>query len=278
MASVKSLIDLVVGPTYNQADLVAALRGLSRAPIGCGQLSKSGSNLILLPHNGNDRLIAGELEEIPSAGVTLAPTGATPDTTCFIYSYMNAGVMTLEFSTTGYVVDSTHGHAVKSGDSSRSLEGMARAITGPAWADTETQRFVRSWYNDPLIHTRDAFSANRTTTSTTNVEIHSEIRSEFLVWAGELVLARLHILMSNSGAGGVTAASVAFDGGTGDELLTQIQKATAGHFAICSYVYLKTGLAEGYHFISLIGRVGSGTGTYNATGSDLGVILVGAGR
>lgn len=115
------------------------------------RLTKSGANLVLSRHNGTKLIIDGTAETIPSGGVTLAATGLSVDTTYFIYVFMSGATMTLEASTTGHATDGTTGVEIKSGDSTRTLVGMARVITGPAWQDTDAQRFVRSWFNDPGV-------------------------------------------------------------------------------------------------------------------------------
>jgi hypothetical protein len=84
--------------------------------LGQCKLSKSGANLILLPYKGNKLTINGTSQSIPAAGITLAPP-ATTLTLYYIYAYMNAGVMTLEASTTAHVTDATTGVEIKSGDS-----------------------------------------------------------------------------------------------------------------------------------------------------------------
>jgi hypothetical protein len=60
------------------------------------RLAKSGANLLLARHNGHRIVINGAAQTIPAAGLSLAAAGLTPDTTYFIYAFMNAGVMTLE--------------------------------------------------------------------------------------------------------------------------------------------------------------------------------------
>jgi len=110
------------------------------------RLILSSGNLVLTPYNGNRIRINNAIYETPSGGVSLAATGATADTTYFIYVYDNAGTLTLERSTTGHSTH-TNGIEIKSGDATRTLVGMARAITGPAWVDSTSQRFVLSWFN-----------------------------------------------------------------------------------------------------------------------------------
>jgi hypothetical protein len=229
---------------------------------GHGQcvLAKSGANILLSPKNGNKLIINGSVQSIPSAGVSLAATGLTAGTSYFIYAYMNSGTMTLEASATGHSTDAATGVEIKTGDATRSLVGLIRAITGPAFADTDTQRFVISWFNRRAIGMANGFSANRSTASTTYVELHTEIRCEFLTWGDESVSAAQASWVAASGASSEFAA-VAFDGttpengGVGNYI-------PAGTTVNISTTANKSGLAEGYHYATLIGKAQS---TFTAT-------------
>lgn len=101
---------------------------MAKIPIGqpgeC-KLTFSGSNLLLSPYNGNRIVVNDALYAIPSAGIILAATGATANTTYYVYVYDNAGTLTLERSTTGHATDSNNGIEIKSGDATRVLVGMA---------------------------------------------------------------------------------------------------------------------------------------------------------
>lgn len=227
------------------------------------RLAKSGGDLLLSRYNGKSITINGALEVIPSAGVTLAATGLTPSTLYYIYAYMNAGTMTLEASTTGHSTDSVTGIEIKTGDATRTLVGMALPITGPAWQDTTKQRFVRSWFNDQGIAGMSVFTASRATTSTSYVELNTEIRNEFLIWDGEIAL----ICGSGSSTqttGNQNHTAAAFDGTTPEPGTYSAWYVGAGTNQGSAYSinYPKPGLSEGYHYATLIGKVGGGTGTW----------------
>jgi hypothetical protein len=163
MASIKSLIDAFDVNTTNRA-LVSALRAFSRTG-GCGRLTKSGSNLLFSPFNGNLISINGNFEEIPDAGVTLGVGGLSASTTYRIYAFMSAGTLTLEASTTVHATQAGTGIEIKSGDATRTLVGMARTNGSTAWEDSATKRLVLSWFNRRAIHGRNGFAADRTTAS-----------------------------------------------------------------------------------------------------------------
>ena len=48
--------------------------------------------------------------------------------------------------------------------------------------DSFSQRFVISWFNRRRRHMLNTFTTARTTTSTGQVELHTEIRCEFVIW------------------------------------------------------------------------------------------------
>jgi len=232
-------------------------------PLGQCQLAKSGSNLLLSPFRGNRLTINSALETVPDAGVTLSTGGLSATTLYYIYAFMNSGTMTLEASTTAYATQSGTGIRVKSGDATRTLVGMARTDGSTAWADSATQRFVRSWFNDPGIALLNNFTANRTISGSSYSEINSEIRIEFLVWNGEIFQIN---------AGGQCAASsspldpftaFAFDGTSAEdsEGVTETVTGTSAGVGF-SFTHYKSGLSEGYHYATLLGQISSGTGTW----------------
>lgn len=226
-------------------------------------LVKSGANIVLQPRNGNLLAINGINQSIPSAGVSLAPSGLTPSTLYYIYAYMNAGTMTLEASTTGNATSTSTGVEVKSGDSTRTLVGIARPVSGPAWQDTAAQRFVRSWFNRPRVAGSGAFTAQRTRTNTGWGEVDAEIRVEFLLWPDELVHSAINGYSFNSGAN-TTYASVGYDGIT-NEGASETYGTSGGAIG---YSRPKSGLSLGYHYATVLGRTSSGTGTYGAVSPD----------
>lgn len=152
----------------NGTDVVHATT--TAQPLG-GRLTKSGSNLLLSPYNGATLLVNSVAYAIPDAGVTLAVgatlrEGGTPaaNTTYYIYAKYASGAMSLIASATGYSVQAATGVAVCSSDSTLTLVGMARTVTGPAWVDTSAQRYVLSYLNRRSI----AFSVVQTSDCAVN--------------------------------------------------------------------------------------------------------------
>lgn len=235
--------------------------GIQLLQLGQCRLIKSGANLLLSPLNGNKILINGVQQVIPSAGVQLVPP-ATTLILYYIYVYMNSGTMTLEASTTGHSTDTTTGVEVKTGDATRTLVGMARTVSS-AWVDTITQRFVRSWFNRITAHMFKSFSNNRFTTSGAFVEIDPEIRNEFLIWADEGVSTSIQGTTSNSNVSAYDLTTVGWDGTADVNTSNSCGGGGAGVYYNCSMVCTKTGLAEGYHYVTLMGVVTGGTGYWS---------------
>lgn len=155
-------------------------------------LRKVGANLVLSPKNGNLLFIHGQPEQIPSVGVTLAATGLTPGTVYYIYAYMNAGVMTLEASTTAFGIGSIVpfiGWPIKNGDSTRTIVGLWECTTGPAWAtDDATYIGGVSYFNRRKKTAYKNFNANRSVSAGAGaVEVNTEIRVSYVTWADSVI-------------------------------------------------------------------------------------------
>jgi hypothetical protein len=220
-----------------------------------GVLRLVDANLVLLPLGGKSVWVANQARVIPSAGVGLTPTGLTASTTYFIYAAWVANALTLEASTTGY--SDTDGLAHKTGDESRTLVGMARTSALSVWVDDHNHRFVLSYAHGGPIAATGWLLAPRSTSSTTLVEVHEEIRAEFLAFAGSTMVLNLSGMMIAQTAPPVTVNSyIALDG-----------IPTAGHAITITTAgqYINIGLSTvaegpaGYHGVTLMANVGSGS-------------------
>ena len=251
----------------------------------CGRLSFVSTTAIkFIPFDGDTIRIAGITYQIPSAGIAgVANTSVFVNgsgssnlgasTLYYVYCFNNAGTLTADFSTTAYAVSATAGNVgtyIKSGDETRTLIGMIRTNGSSQFADGATQRFVRSWFNDPGIAGTNNLTTGRTTTSTSSVELNSEIRVEFISWTGEIIQAQGSGICSNSlsSAGNETRTGLGFDGTTFEDTVS-IGVNTVNSYAVCIGMALnKTGLAEGYHYMTLLGYVNNaGTGNWNGSGT-----------
>lgn len=222
------------------------------------RLALSSGDLKLSPFNGNKLIINGVSNIIPAAGVTLAATGLTPTTVYYIYAYLNSGVMTLEASATGHSTDTKTGVEIKNGDVTRTLVGMARPVTGPAWSDTVAKRFVLSYFNQRQLNCLSAFTAGQSTSSTTAVELNTEIRNEFLVWGSDAVMMTGQGTVSPVGVGVVARSFIGVDGITPQDGYSHIFQDT-GNNTDQLIVTSSLTLSEGYHYATLLGNVTSGS-------------------
>lgn len=237
------------------------------APPGQCRLTKPGANIVLSPYNGNKLTINGLLQAIPSAGISLAPTGLTPSALYYIYAFMNAGVMTLEASVTSHSTDITTGVEIKTGDVTRTLVGMARPITGPAFIDTNVQRFVLSWFNRKGKDAWMQQTAIASTASGLNTVLTASLTCEFLTWADEAVLASTEVPVRSSSAAATVTSTITFDGNTSGDSQSgsSLQFPTVGFDASQTLTVYKTGLSEGYHTSTLLGNTTAGTASWGSS-------------
>nr|AER23937.1 hypothetical protein var60 [Variovorax sp. HH01] len=242
----------LLGTTGDQKD---ARDLLGVGGVGQCRLTKSGASLLLSRYNGKFLTVNNVNCTIPSAGVTLPATGLTAGTNYFIYATAASGVVSaLEASTTGYTIDTSNGMPVKSSDATRTLVGMARPVTGPAWQDAAQQRFVISWFNRQELELFGAFTTGRPYGSSTPGEANSEIRNEFLSWGGVPFKSFIDGAAQIDTAGAYVNTFVALDGVAQDASCTfQAYGANARGPVSCSLARSST---EGYHYTSLFGATG----------------------
>lgn len=240
--------------------------GASSAHGEC-RLAKSGANLVLSRLNGNKIVINGVMQSVPSAGVSLAPAGLTPSTLYYIYAFMNAGVMTLEASVTAHSTDTTTGIEIKTGDATRTLVGMVRPITGPAFVDSNLQRFVLSWFNRIGKDAWVQQTATASTASGVNTVLTASLTCEFLTWSDEAVLASTEVSVRSSSTVATVTSTLTFDGSTSGDSQSgnAVQFPTVGFDTPQTLTVYKTGLSEGYHTSTLLGNTTAGTATWGTS-------------
>jgi hypothetical protein len=212
----------------------------------------------LVRKNGAHIQIAGELHEIPSAGVTLGTGGLSNGTTYYVYVYDNAGTLTLEASTTGWAFSTTAGNEgvpIKSGDNTRTLVGMAYFQT-TFYAD-----LTISYWNKVRRVNRFVETSILTTTSTGAwVAIGTPVY--FLHFSNSPnPRAFCSGGFKGSGLGVVAYARLYLDGTTAQPAVLQ---GGNQYDAFCCTTY-DSAVSEGRRYYQLFGIVGSGTGTYGIT-------------
>ncbi len=250
----------------------------------CGRLTYVSATAIkFAPFNGDQIKINGDIYRIPSAGIAgvantsvfVNGTGASnlgASTLYYVYAFINSGVVTADFSTTAHSTSTTEGNVgteIKTGDNTRTLVGMVRTNASSQFADSAAQRFVLSWFNRQTIGGYSAFTVNRTSTSTSLAEVNTEIRNEFLIWAGEAVHASIAGTGRNSNANRYVFTAISFDGGTADFVSLNQNSSAAGQVPV-NISGIKNGLSEGYHYATLFGSVAAsgGTATWDVSAID----------
>jgi hypothetical protein len=247
----------------------------SPGPVTVNQcrVTKSGANLTIGPFMGNRLTFPGGVQAVvPAVGtVTLGTGGLGASTTYNIYAVQTAGVVTsLEASATAHATDAGSGIEIKSGDTTRVLVGQARTTAGTAWADSDAQRFVISYFNRRGVTSANNFTANRSTASTTFTEINTEIRIECLTWPDEDVAYSFGGFIQSSASAVPVYAAVAIDSTTvaDDGGSVNSESAVAVNYRSGAFAGSKNGLSEGYHFFTIVGRGTSGTTvTFYGSGS-----------
>lgn len=244
----------------------AAKTNLLIPPAGQCYMTTSGANIILLPEGGRYLTINGVQEVIPAAGVTLAPTGAAASTRYYIYAFMNAGIMTLEYATTVPVMDTASGVMIKTGDVTRTLVGQSSTnTTAGAWQNSGSTINVLSWFNRRPRSVRISLTGNIGTTSVPFVELDPTYRVSVAAWNGSAVhLAHSGAMNCNAVATinialSVISGSVSLPNGVVDGGSTAATIASANYQANACVSAPMTATADGVSFIGLLGATAAGT-------------------
>ena len=258
---------LGVGTVGQVLTPMSGVPGWGEAPVGgeCRLDYTSATVLTLSRYNGYRLVIDNVARAIQSAGATLANTGIA-NTTYYIYAYWNGSVVALEASATGYSVDSRNGVKVKTGDVTRTLVGKARTNSSGQWVDSDTQRFVLSYFNRRTKSLRSASGGSEvSTTSTSYVILSASKRVEFLSWGDDAQLSSCETQYKNSSVVGAYAA-VYMDGASLSGVVLYITTANAYAYFIFPFMLAPT---EGFHYLDIYVAVFSGTGTFNSTWSNI---------
>lgn len=246
-------------------------------PTNSGKLTYVSATAVkFAPFNGDTIRISGVVYQIPAAGIAgvantsvyvggVAAQNLASSTLYYVYVFNNGGTLTADFRTGTHAISSTAGNIgtqILSGDDSRSLIGMIRTNASSQFVDSDSQRFVRSWFNESGTGGSIHFTATKTSTSGTLAELDSAFRGEFIVWTGERVMLNVTATMSSSAATGRSQIGTGFDGTPapmgGLNILTNAADFAGG----AAQAYSST-LSEGYHYgVIFGGGVASGTATY----------------
>lgn len=226
------------------------------------------TTLYCTPYTGNSIALydgVGTWNTRTSAEFSISLAGLTANTNYDVFCYDNSGTPTLELlawtndTTRATALVRQNGVLVKSGATTRRHMGILR-ITGTTGQSeySATKRFLRNRYNRVTVQGANAFTAIRTTTSTSWAELNSEIRIGFLVFDGEIVESSINgVCWYNSATFAYVDTAVGFDGTT-PEQKSYCWCNNAATLPALSNNNRKLALAEGYHYITALGQVSSG--------------------
>lgn len=228
-------------------------------PVGNVHLNNVSTLAIsLFGFNGGGLNINNTIVQVPSSGVTVSATGKTVDTTHYIYAFMSSlsTLPQLDPSTIG-TTTLTNGMRVKTGSSDRTLVGMARVVTGPAWSSSPL--LTLSYFNRHLVADKSFQTSSDITLSTvaTYAEWSTQNRVPFLTWGDEGVQINASGLVSGNSSGTNVRVAMGFDGVTAEDGWFSYSAPAGLNPGSASIGLTKTGLSEGYHDARLLGGIDS---------------------
>ena len=232
----------------------------------CGRLRfVSATALAFKPFNGKAIKINGVVYDIPAAGMVglantsirvngVAAQNLAASTTYYVYAFINAGVLTADFSTTGHSTSVAAGNAgveIKTGDQTRTLVGMIRTNASAQFADTYKARFVISWFNRANINLQGEHTAGYQVSAQSPIQGQANTRAEFCVWGDDAVFLGVHGWFNNS-LGYYSRGHLGLDGITatlqiGIDVINY--QSNVGPYLSTAMLYHARYIPEGYHFI-----------------------------
>ncbi len=248
----------------------------SNFPLGQVRFSWNSTTQVQLnPYNGNSIQIQGGVFQIPAAGIAAGNTGVfvngaanqnlVSSTLYYVYVFSNAGTPTLDFSTTAYAQDTTIGNVgvyIKNSNPSRSLVGMVFTDASSHFNDSLALRNTTSWFNRQNKVITGSGTSGATTTSSTLVELTSASRVQATLWSEGALVMSLNGCAQCSGSAN-SNAGIGRDGATFNLISEFINPTFSGssvliNFSCTGYDGFGESLAEGNHFYTPLGGIGSG--------------------
>lgn len=186
------------------------------------------------------------------------------NTTYLVTVFDNAGVLAFDFLTSlAHTPDAASGVEVATGAPTRSVVGMVRMNATGVFQDDNGLLGVISWFNRRDKSITNGYSVNRTSDVGAYVEIHGEIRGNFITWADDAVSVSLTGAMGNNTQGAVTLALLTFETLNAEDASARyFQPIATSEMVPLAMTLYKTGLADGYHFATMLGAVSGGIGSW----------------
>lgn len=269
-ATIQNILDLGTG-TVLASTCEGRLTTESGVPVSTADRVAQ-STLYFTPYRGNRVALYSGTAWVYATLVerSLALTGLTTDKNYDVFLWNNAGTLTLEPSA-AWTSDTVRADAlalqdgirVKASATTRRHVGTIRATGATTTADASAARFVWNATNQRARPLSTAFTAVRTTTSTSFVEVHTEIRAQFVLGdVGDVSLV-VSGTANNSTSGQATLTALGVDGTTpiapsgrtGSSISQRLPAACAASLS----------LPAGYHYATLLGAVSGGTGDWETT-------------
>lgn len=238
--------------------------GLAPVVSGAGELVFTNSTtLTFRPKNGNWIKVNGAFMEIPAAGITLGTGGLSASTTYYVYAFSNSGTLTLEASATADSTDvsgtANTGTQIKSGDATRTLVGMARTNGSTQFVDSNTQRFVRSWFNRKQANLVSPGLGGNFSLGVSLVEVTTTFRTEFITFGDETLQLQGDFMYFNNTSGAIIVGQAYLDSSS-TGLNTTITFNGDGSGGVRPLgIFSAWNPSAGYHYITVGGSVNSGT-------------------
>jgi hypothetical protein len=257
----------------NFAAVVGCVNNLALPSAPSGRLSYvTASAIKYVPFNGNQIKISGVVYAVPATGIVgCANTGVfvngtaaqnlAASTLYYVYAFVNSGTLTCDFSTTSHVTSSTAGNVgteIETGNDSRSLIGMIQTNSSSQFVDSLTQRFVRSWFNRQAVALNSPALTASVSIPGSLAEITSAIRTQFLIWADEVISTTAYAAYFNNTSGTAMTLAIAYDTVV-ETNATNINGDGSGGARPITAASAKQGLSEGSHYVTLQGSNSSGT-------------------
>jgi len=252
---------LVVGTATQPAHAVQL------GQVGHGQcrfIFSSATATKLIPYNGQNLIINGVPQQIPSAGVSLANTSLAASTFYYVYAEMLAGVMTLLGSTTGHVTGA-NGVEVMIGDATKTLVGSVLTNSSSQFSTSNNFYGVISWFNRQSISLQPVTAVNASFSSATPDEINTGNRITFISWLGESVLCTVCGYISNTASQAACVVGIGFNSTsviTGQLAQGNVPFAGAAISASTTITPF-IGTENQAQYMTPLGEVSAGSGSFN---------------
>src|SRR6516225_9055569 len=207
---------------------------------------------------------AGRMVLASATQIKFAPFyGTTVKISGVLYTIPAAGVLAVDFSTTGRALDAD-GTMIKTGDATRSLVGMVRTNASSQFEDTSVHRGVASWFNRLMRQQSGTSVAAAVITGTGSwTEPSTGARIDGVYWSDDAILVTgVGLEGQNDTTGQLTYGAIGIDG-VGAIVCESAAQLSPNLVWVATSTQPVVG--EGYHFFTPAALVSGGTGHFWGT-------------